>query len=257
MRTILITGAAGQIGTVLSENLEIDGWSLRLLDRVPTPSTKWPDSVACDLNDAAAIRSAMEGVDCVIHLAGIPQEAPFDELLEDNIRGTYNVFEAARSSGVKRVVFASTNHVVGFHPTAIALDEHVESRPDTLYGASKVFGEALGRLFHDKYGLEVLSIRIGSFRQRPTSLRELSTWLSPGDAVRLFEACVTAHDVGYRVVYGVSANTRVKWTDRTARLIGYVPINDAETFASEIDQHAPSDEFHGGAYTEPDHTGGF
>lgn len=256
MPLVLITGAAGTIGRVLLDQLRVEGVTFRSFDRV-RPSGSDGDVVVGDLTDMAAVASAMDGVDCVIHLAGIPEEAAFADLIEDNIRGTYHVFEAAREAGVRRVVFASTNHVIGFHPTTETLDEHAAFRPDTLYGTSKVFGEALGALYHDKYGLEVISVRIGSFRQRPTTARELATWLSHGDAVRLFAACIAAPDVDHLVVYGVSANRRALWRDRAAETIGYRPQDDAEVFAASVEPPVEDDRFHGGAYTRPDHFGGF
>jgi uronate dehydrogenase len=254
--TVLLTGSSGKIGSVLRRGLppRID---LRLFDRSPPAEGSDRALVLGDLTDLPALGSAMDDVDCVIHLAGIPEEAPFDQLVEDNIRGTYNVFEAARRAGVRRVIFASTNHVVGFHPSSEVLDVRVETRPDTLYGVSKVFGEALGRLFHDKYGLEVICVRIGSFRSAPSTYRELGTWLSHADAVRLFTACVEAPDVEYLVVYGVSANQRSPWRDDAAGALGYYPQDDAEAFAEGMSPPGPDDRFHGGAYTSPGHVGGF
>jgi len=249
---VLITGAEGRIGRVLADGLAERGMSLRLFDRVDGV----PGAIVGDLADLSLLESSMAGVDCVVHLAGIPEEAPFPDLLEDNIRGTYHVFEAARRAAVGRVVFASTNHVIGFHPSSDVVDERVEPRPDTLYGVTKVFGESLGRLYHDKHGIEVVAVRIGSFRDRPATERELSTWLSHGDSVRLFAACVDAPQVGYLVVYGVSANTRSRWRDGAADAIGYRPADDAEVFAGEVSSGEAADRFHGGGYTAPGHTGG-
>lgn len=250
---VLITGAQGRIGLVLARGLASWGMSLRLFDRVGGG----PGAIVGDLADLSLLESSMTGADCVVHLAGIPEEAPFPDLLEDNVRGTYHVFEAARRAGVGRVVFASTNHVIGFHPSSDILDEGAEPRPDTLYGVSKVFGESLGRLYHDKYGIGVVAVRIGSFRERPRTERELSTWLSHADAVRLFAACIEAPQVGYLVVYGVSANTRSRWRDGAAEAIGYRPVDDAEVFAGDVSPGGASDRFHGGEYTEPGHMGGF
>lgn len=257
MPKVLLTGAAGEIGGVLSDGLGLDDDDLRLLDLVEPTESRERDVMVADITDYPAIVAACDGVDCVIHLAGIPHEAGFSQLLENNILGTFNVFEAARQQGVRRVVYASTNHVVGFHRTADVLDENGPYRPDTLYGVTKVFGETLGRLYHDKYGLEVICLRIGSFRKQPTAHRELSTWLSHGDAIRLFECCISASPVGYVIAYGVSANRRVRWHDDASDLIGYVPRDDAERFADVVGAPAAGDRFHGGAYTNPDHVGGF
>jgi uronate dehydrogenase len=254
MPVVLITGSQGRIGRVLSQGLQEAGMELRLFDR----KRGEPDEVVVgDLSDLALLESVMQGVDFVVHLAGIPEEAPFEDLLENNVRGTYHVFEAARRTGVRRVVFASTNHVIGFHDAAEVIDETAEPRPDTVYGLTKVFGEAMGRLYHDKYGIEAVAIRIGSFRERPGSHRELSTWLSHDDAVRLFVSCIEATEVGYLVVYGVSANSRSRWRDRAGDRIGYRPVDDAEAFVDDVTPPGPADRFHGGSYTDPGHVGGF
>jgi uronate dehydrogenase len=254
---VLITGSEGNIGRVLQRGLTVNGGTLRLFDRCVGSESTDDNLVVGDLTDFEAVEAVMDGVDTVIHLAGIPEEAPFGELIEDNIRGTYHVFEAARRRGVRRVVFASTNHVVGFYPSSEVIDDRAVPRPDTLYGVSKAFGEALGRLYHDKFGLEVVSVRIGSFRAEPGSHRELATWLSHDDAIRLFTACITAPRVRYLVVYGVSANTRSHWRDAGATTIGYQPRDDAEVFASLVPPPGPHDHLHGGAYTDPGHMGGF
>jgi uronate dehydrogenase len=131
----------------------------------------------------------------VVHLAGIPYE-PLDnawaEILPANIVNTYNVFEAARRAGVKRVVFASSNHVVGFYRRERTVGIDVPPRPDSYYGVSKVFGEALGRLYADKYAMSVACLRIGSFRQTPEDRRQLTTWLSHDDGARLLRCCIDA-----------------------------------------------------------------
>ena len=257
MTRVLLTGAAGAIGGVLSGGLDLDDGHLRLFDRVEPSRSRGDHVVVADITDYGAIVAACEGVDCVIHLAGIPHEARFPELMENNVLGTFNVFEAAREQGVRRVVYASTNHVVGFHPADEILDGHVDLRPDTLYGVSKVFGEALGRLYHDKHGLEVICLRIGSFRERPAAHRELSTWLSHGDAIRLFQRCIAAPRIGFVVAYGVSANSRVRWRDDARDVLGFVPLDDAERFADDVGLPGAGDEFHGGAYTTREHVGGF
>jgi uronate dehydrogenase len=253
MAEVLITGASGRIGRVISDGLAKRGHVLRLFDRVPGG----PEVIVGDLSDLPLLEAVSKGVDCVIHLAGIPEEAAFTSLLEDNIVGTYNVFEAARRAGVPRIVFASTNHVIGFHPSSETVDELSQTRPDTLYAVSKVFGEALARLFYDKHGIDAAVLRIGSFRPVPGSRRELATWLSHGDAVRLFSACVESPELGFVVAYGVSANTRLRWRDKAGPLLGYQPKDDAEIFADRIEASSGEDLFHGGEYTAPGHMGGF
>jgi uronate dehydrogenase len=238
-----ITGAAGLIGSILRRELTGE---LRLLDIRPAEGC-----AVVDLRDLAAVERAFDGVECVIHLGALSTEAPFDEILEHNIRATYNVFEAARRCGVRRVVSASTNHVIGMYPRSARLGVDVAVRPDTYYGVSKAFGEALGRLYAEKWGLEVACIRIGSVLERPTTVRHLSTWLSPRDAVALFRACLAA-PLRFVIVYGVSRTSRGWWDMRPAQALGYTPVDDADAFADQVTTE-PSDALgaQGGAFAEP------
>jgi uronate dehydrogenase len=255
MARVLMTGAAGGVAQFLRAGLPERGWQLRLLDRVPVADA--PDAVVADLRDDAALDEAMQDVDAVIHLAGISVEAPFEEILGSNIDGTYRLFAAAQRNGVGRVVYASSNHAVGFQPTGgfAGVDDPV--RPDTFYGLSKVFGEALGRLYHDRFGLDVVCIRIGSCFAAPTSRRQLATWLSPGDAVRLFDACLGAPSPGYVVTFGVSANTRAWFDIEPARKLGYEPQDDAERYAAAVlagvgepDPMSADERYLGGGFTQ-------
>ncbi len=258
---VLVTGAAGTIGSMLRAGLPAYGWRLRLLDTAPMePASSGEELVAADIRDPAAVAGAMDGVDTVVHLAGIPTEAPFPELLATNIEGTYEVFEAARRSGVRRIVFASSNHAVGFTPRAELVGVDVPPRPDTYYGVTKVFGEALGRLYVDRYGLQVAALRIGTCRDRPVAPRHLSTWLSPGDMVRLAHACLSAPALTYAVVYGISANTRRWWDLEPGRALGYYPEDDAETYAADVlagrpppDPDSPEERYVGGEFAGPDY----
>lgn len=250
MKRILITGAAGEIGTVLRAGLA-GHYSLRLLDVRPcTRVTADEEAVVTDVGDVAAVTAATRGIDCVVHLAGVPREGPWDQILPRNIAGTYNVFEAARASGVKRVIFASSNHVIGYYRVGKRVDENALVRPDSRYGVSKVFGEAVGRLYADKHGLSVACLRIGSFRDTPKNARELRTWISHRDTVQLVRRCIDAPDYHFIVVYGVSANARREWHDRTAATIGYRPEDNAETYAAQLQGKTyppgPATDFHGG-----------
>jgi uronate dehydrogenase len=251
---LLITGAAGRIGTVLRDGLRAEVEELRLSDVVEPPDLRAPETyVAADLADAGAVDRAVQGADAVVHLGAVPDEAPFAQIAGPNLHGTFHVFDACRRFGARRVVFASSNHATGMYPAGAPLDGSQPPRPDGIYGASKVWGEAVGRMFAERFGLEVVCLRIGSFRERPTERRELATWLSHGDAVRLVRAALTAPDVGFEIVYGVSANTRA-WWPLTGRL-GYAPRDDAEAYAAEIEQEGPEYELQGGANTAPEHGG--
>jgi uronate dehydrogenase len=216
--------------------LPAHGYELRLLDLLPVEGA--PDAITADLADGEALREAVRGVDAIIHLAGISLEASFEKILRANIEGTYNLYEAARAEGVPRIVFASSNHAVGFTPRPLGQDPLIPidtpHRPDTFYGLSKSFGEDLAQLYWDKYGLETVSVRIGSCFPEPTSVRMLSLWMSPADGARLFHAALTAEHVGHTVVYGSSANTRLWWDLSTARALGYEPRDDSEPYAEKL-----------------------
>ena len=257
-RTVLLTGAAGGLGTLMRSLLPEYGYTLRLFDVRPVEGE--PDAVTADLSDTDALREAVRGVDAVIHLAGISLEAPFEKILKSNIEGTYNLYEAARLEGVPRIVFASSNHAVGFTPAPRAgeplIPVDTPRRPDTFYGLSKSFGEDLAQFYWDKHGLETVSVRIGSCFPEPTSVRMLSVWMSPADGARLFHAALTAEGVGHTVVYGSSANTRLWWDLTTARALGYEPRDDSEPYApkliaehGELDPANPEHTHLGGHFT--------
>ncbi|MEV8586078.1 NAD(P)-dependent oxidoreductase [Streptomyces sp. NPDC051180] len=235
-RTVLLTGAAGGVGTLMRELLPPYGYALRLLDVVPVPGE--PEAIVADLADRAAVREAVRGVDAIVHLAGISLEADFEKIMAANIAGTHHLYEAAREEGVRRVVFASSNHAVGFtrrpregEPPVPVGTPH---RPDTFYGLSKCFGEDLAQLYWDLHGVESVSVRIGSCFPEPTSVRMLSMWLSPADCARLLHAALTARDVAHTVVYGSSANTRAWWDLGTARALGFDPQDDSEAYAEKL-----------------------
>lgn len=186
-----------------------------------------------DLSDLAAVEHVMRDMDAVVHLGGISIEDSWDSLLPANIVGTYNVYEAARRAGVKRVVYASSNHVVGFHRRTQTVGVDAPMRPDSRYGVAKVFGEALGRMCADKHGIETVSLRIGQFRPIPTNTRMLSLWISPADMVRLVQCSLDADNVHFEVVYGISANTRAWYENPGAVRIGYAPRDNAENYVQQ------------------------
>jgi uronate dehydrogenase len=257
MKRILITGAAGQIGRALRQGLRGSYPLIRLLDVAPLGAAESGEEIcAADIRDVTAIERATSGIDCVVHLAGQATEAEWDKILPLNIEGCYNLFEAARRSGVKRIVFASSNHAIGFHRRERFLDDTVATRPDTRYGVSKVFGEALGRLYADKYGLSVACLRIGSFvtPDRPTHPRQLLTWISHRDMVQLVRRCIDYPNYHFVIVYGVSNNLRSRWDNTNVKFLGYRPEDNSERFATEIMargiiENEIESQFHGGFYT--------
>jgi nucleoside-diphosphate-sugar epimerase len=260
--TILITGAAGRIGTMLRSRLAAPGRVLRLTDVTPLPEPLGPgeEGETASVTDMAAMTAACAGVDAVIHLGGISTESSWDRILDVNINGTYTIFEAARRAGVPRVVFASSNHAVGFTPRSdFPVPDFAYPAPDTYYGASKAAGEAVAALYARRYGLDAICVRILSCFERPTGPRMLGSWLSPDDAGRLFEACLTAPSPGFQVIYGVSANTRGGWVSLdAARALGYRPLDDAEVYAPELiaaevepDDDDPVFRYLGGDFTFP------
>ena len=234
--TILITGAAGRIGTMLRPRLARPGRTLRLLDIAELTAGPAEEVIRASVTDMEAMTAASRGASAVIHLASISGEASWAEILQVNIQGTYVAFEAARRAGVPRVIFASSNHAVGFSPReGFPVPDYAFPTPDTYYGVGKVTGEALASLYHHRYGLDTICIRILTCSDKPPSARSLSTWLSPDDAGRLFEACLSVPDPGFRVVFGVSANTRGGWVSlREAEALGYAPRDDAESLADEV-----------------------
>jgi uronate dehydrogenase len=235
---VLVTGAGGRIGTWLRGGLPERGWPVRSLDVVPvTEPRPGEEHLVADTTDLAAMTDAAQGAGAVVHLAGIATESTWHAIAHTNIEGTYCALEAARRAGVGRVVLASSNHATGYTPRpdgGLLREADAPPRPDTYYGVSKVTMEALGSLYADRYGLDVVCLRIGSAFAEPTTTRQLSTWLSPGDTVRLVDAALRAPSPGFAVVWGVSANTRNWWDLSAARALGYQPEDDAESYAEAL-----------------------
>lgn len=236
MERVLITGAAGRIGSYLRPRLARDGRVLRLLDIAPIDDmTAGEEILVGSVLDSGLMRQACEGVDAVVHLAAATDRNMEFAAAADDIAATHLVLESARLAGAGRVVYASSNHAVGFHPRGEAeAPDGVFPRPDTFYGVAKVASEALGSLYVDRYGMDVVCLRIGTCREVPDDVRSLATWLSPGDVAGLVDAALTAPAPGFRVVWGVSDNTRRWWSLDGARALGYDPQDDAEVHAERI-----------------------
>jgi len=233
-KNVLITGAAGSVGSHLRRELA-GRYALRLSDLKPitdaSDSEKFVQADIAKMKDALAIT---KGIDAIVHLGGFSVEGPWETILEANIVGLYNVFEAARRNKVKRILFATSNHAVGFYRRDEKIDHRVYPRPDSRYGVSKVFGEALGSLYADKYGLQIFNIRIGNVNPEPVDKRRLSIWVSPRDIAQLVTIGIEHPDVRFEIVYGISGNQRAWYDNSNAHRLGYRPQDDSEKWAEEI-----------------------
>ncbi|HET7735285.1 MAG TPA: NAD(P)-dependent oxidoreductase [Nocardioidaceae bacterium] len=247
---VLVTGAAGSIGTVVCTGLVDRGHDVVGLDRVPEPEGFVGGWFTGDCADLDAVRSAFAehsghaGFHGVVHLAGIPDEASLPEEMTSHVYTTAALLEVMLEYGVRRIVYASSNHAVGRAPRQDVLGNGILPRPDTFYGVAKVAAEALLRLYVDRHGIDAVALRIGSFQPQPESVRQLSTWLSHDDAVRLVEAALLAPDPGFAILYGISNNTRAWWDLEPGRALGYEPQDDAEAFAGAVTA-GPDDELEG------------
>lgn len=244
-RRLLLTGAAGGLGRELRGRLTAYCDTLRLSDIAELGAAGPGEELRpAALEDRAAVLALLEGVDAVVHLGGISTENSFDAILQANIVGTYNVYEAARRHGVRRIVFASSNHVIGFYRQDEVIDTKVPMRPDGHYGLSKAFGENLAQFYWDRYGLETVSLRIGSSFPEPKDRRMLATWMSYDDLERLVVASLTAPVVGHTVIYGASDNTTSWWDNRAARHVGYRPQDSSERFRHAVEARQPAPDPH-------------
>jgi uronate dehydrogenase len=228
-RTVLLTGAAGAIGNAIRPALRARHREVRLLDIRPPPDPQPGERlVLSDITDPAALEAAASGADCIVHLAGIPQDDAWPALRDANIDGTLNVFEAARRQGVRRVVFASSHHVIAFRELGTPVESDAELRPSGLYGATKAFGEALGRLYAAKHGIEVVCLRIAAFQLQPHDHRQLLLWISPRDMAQLVLRSIEAEPISFLTVFGVSNNTRNPYDRAGWEQLGYRPEDDSE-----------------------------
>src|SRR6516162_5746127 len=232
MQTVLVTGAAGGIGTRLRQMLKGAYPNIRLSD-LRRPADLAPDEtfVEADLASMTEVENAVAGVQGIVHLGGFSVEGSWDTILQSNIIGCYNLFEAARRQRVKRIVFASSNHAVGFYPRKRRIGVDAPVRPDSRYGVSKAFGEAIGALYAFKHGLRVTCIRIGNFGDTPLDVRRLSIWLKPEDLVQLVRIGLEHPDLRYEIFFGASDNARGFWDNEAAFRYGYRPTGRAEDYA--------------------------
>jgi len=236
-KPVLLTGASGKLGRVLAKALAARGWDLRLTDLAPFPGPV-PEGARfeeADLADGPAILRLARGCGAILHFGGVSGEQPFQTVIEPNIRGLYNAYEAARIVGA-RMVFASSNHVVGFHERTEVLGPDCSFLPDGYYGLSKAYGELMGRLYRDKHGVESVFLRIGSCRTEPTDERMLSTWLSLDDLTSVVERSALAPITGCVVVWAVSRNTPMTWwRNDDHAVLGWAPKDSADPYAAQLE----------------------
>jgi len=258
-KKILITGAAGSLGKSLREQFAGQYGLIRLSDMAPmAPAGKGEETVQCDLADAEKVAAMCAGIDAIVHLGGQSVEGPLERVVHSNIIGLLNLYEGARKAKVDRVLFASSNHAVGFWKRSDKIDHTAACKPDSRYGLSKAFGEDVSRYYAYKHGIRGFNMRIGSCFARPENFRMLSTWLSFADLARLVRVGIEA-DYVYEIVYGVSKNTRNWWDNANAHRLGYTPDDDSERFAAEVGHiHFPDgldEELQGGQYVSADFSG--
>ncbi|MCG7362066.1 NAD(P)-dependent oxidoreductase [Roseomonas sp. ACRSG] len=257
-KPVLLTGASGNLGRMLARELAAQGYALRLTDLTPFPD-QVPEGATftkADLNDGVTLLTLAEGCQAILHFGGASTDQPFEVVLGPNLRGLYHVYEAARREGA-RVLFASSNHAIGFHErpqgNEAKLDAGCEFRPDSFYGLSKAYGELMGRLYWDKHAVENLNVRIGSSFPEPVDARMLATWLSYGDLARLCAAFIEAPKVGHAVVWGASNNAATFWGGDHRDRIGWQPEDSADAFAGKVGNitsgNPVTERYQGGGYT--------
>ena len=258
---ILVTGAAGRLGLELRKSLSSLASKIRVAHRRPFADLRpYEEEAVFDLSDKDATIAAVEGCDAIVHFGGASLESPWQTILDANIRGSYHIYEGARKNRVKRVVYASSVHAIGYHEVEAHIGVDAPVRPDSLYGVSKNFVESLSRLYWDKFGIESVCLRIFSSFPEPTDRRMLWSYLSFADCVRLVEASLTAPRVGHTISFGLSDN-RVKTVDNTgAEHLGYAPQDNSEPFRAKIeantsvsDPRRPSVKYLGGWFCELGH----
>ena len=229
---ILLTGAAGGLGRVLRERIKPWAEVVRLSDLAEmAPAGEGEEVMRGDLADKAFVAALMAGVDAVLHFGGISTEAPFEDILQANILGTYNLYAAVHQCGVKRVVFASSNHTIGFYPSTEMVDTEMPLRPDGMYGVSKCFGEALSRYYYDRAGIETVCLRIGSCFPEPRTARMLVTYFSYDDLVECLRCALFTPRVGHTIMFGVSDNPARWWDNGKAAHLGFQPRDSSAQFA--------------------------
>jgi uronate dehydrogenase len=252
-RPVLLTGASGALGRHLAKALSAAGWTLRLTDIAPFPDPVPAGSsfTQADLNDGMAILKLAEGCGMILHFGGVSTEHPFEIVLGPNLRGLYHIYEAARREGA-RVLFASSNHSIGYHERDVKLDDDCQFMPDGFYGLSKAYGELMGRMYWMKHGVENVNVRIGSCFPEPINNRMLSTWLSYADLTKLCVRATLTEKTGSCVIWGASKNSRTFWGHDARETLGWEPEDSADPYAgqlaSKVSGNPVEERYQGGAF---------
>ncbi len=259
MKNILLTGAAGLIGTQMRKRLAERSALLRSTD-INNIELLYPNEefVRADLGCEDTAAKLVSGIDAILHFGGFSKESDYESIHRVNILGTHRLYEEARKAGVKRIVFASSVHAIGYYDQNDVIDSQVPVRPDSNYGLSKIFSEGLAQLYWDKFGIETVSIRIGSCEPKPSTHRHLKTWLSFDDMYQLIECSLDATRVRHTIIYGTSNNKAAFWDNRYARHLGYAPKDSADDYANEINENNEKPDindvtsrYQGGAFINP------
>jgi uronate dehydrogenase len=257
LERLLVTGAAGKVARSVLPHLTPLARHLRLTDRTPLDDTRG-ECLPADLADAAAVQRLVDGVDAIVHFAGHPREAPWEVLFDANLRAVANLWEAAVAAGVRRIVYASSNHAVGYWERSHRIGPDEPVRPDSRYGVTKVFVEALARMHADKHGLRAFGVRIGHCSLEPVDARMLSHWVHPEDLAQLIGIGLTA-DYRCEIVYGVSDNAASWYDNARARALGYRPRHSADRWADGLAHQVEDDpvarRYQGGAFAAAGHRG--
>ena len=258
---LLLTGASGALGTELRKSLAHLCDVMRVTNRHELGNiADHEEGIVCDLSDKEQAYELTKDVDVVVHMGGVGKENTFDAILQSNYIGFYNLYEGCRKNGVKRIVWGSSNHAIGFYPRTQTIDASATPKPDSLYGVSKVYGEALAQYYFDKFSLESVSIRIGSSFPEPLDRRMLATWLSYRDLTQLVERSLIVPKVGHMIVYGMSDNDETFWDNTQASSLGYRPKDNAEMYREKVESNTPLPDpcdptfmYHGGGFAKAGH----
>lgn len=254
-KRLLLTGAAGGLGKVLRDRIKPWADIVVLSDIADLGEAREGEEIIqCDLSDKAAVMQLLEGVEAVLHFGGISTENTFENIVQANIIGTANLYEAAHKHGTRRIIFASSNHTVGFYRNTDYIDATAPTRPDSFYGVSKCFGEQLASYYYDRTGLETVCLRIGSSFPEPADRRMMVTWLSYDDLVEALRSSLFATRVGFTILFGTSDNDVAWWDNSKASHIGYRPKDSSKQFDGKFPDSGvypdpnSSVTYHGGAF---------